>query len=814
MKQNYPVGSKPLVGGVVPVDKGGTNAKTVPEAQVNLGALTKNMVGIPNGAIPIDPLTGKIPPEFFSLNIAGSIEIEGPRRLNIEEIGYYKITNIDSRISYVVSADVGTVTRIGEDITYVAPMRSDPKSGFYVNGNFYSVPINDIERIPNTPKILYPASGETLNLDGITIVSSGWSTIHDVDSLDLVDWLISDTPDFETDKYYWVFTKSDVSINITGIRPGDTIYAKVRVRGIYGYYSGWSEVFTFTRSYYEPPVTPQILYPSVNGVIHDQQVTFRTSEFQGTSSVMEDALETATWEISTDGTFTTNTQVFAKSVADKPFEHTFDLVNGVSYYVRVKHKGISKWESNFSSVLNVMYVPVEPPERPTIIDPSTNSEIFSPTLTVTASDFAPTAPGDTFSEGIWQIGTDGTFAEGTYQQVKTDTLSEDKFKGSFFNLVEGKTYYVRVRYRGSSGWYSQWSLLRTILYSKITKPSIFTPLPDEDKLRTTVGFGSTPFTTNGTSGHKASEWQVSEVSDFFFTTKKEVSLTSLTTYSVSELEYGKTYFVRVRYQSNANQWSDWSDSVRFYTKAQEWDPEVFAQKSFTPTVKIQDFNFPNTPSVVASNSGDIFVAGDEVYHKTALGVELIRKFYPVDFTGNMPEAIKTGLVLSEASMVISINPEGTILSALFFAPVSSLDSSTKSVLVYQTYSVEHNVIGLLSYSVVGNPIITNSSGFTDKIFLKTAVSNEQFYASDFGYVSSNNLSTYKVNILPDLISETEDKPLPWVIFSTESETSGFKLEFEGSPAAVVLDKLNKVWTKADKSIRYEGIESGFVVYTN
>ena len=814
MKQNYPVGSKPLVGGVVPVDKGGTNAKTVPEAQINLGALTKNTIGVPSGAIPIDPLTGKIPPEFFSLNIAGSIEIEGPRKLDIEEIGYYKITNIDSRINYVVSADVGTVTRVGEDITYTAPMRSDPKSGFYVNGNFYSVPINDIERIPNTPTILYPTSGEILNLDGITIMSSGWSTTHDVDSLDVVEWLISDTPDFETDKYYWVFTQSDVSINITGIRPGDTIYAKVRVRGIYGYYSGWSEVFTFTRSYYEPPVIPKITYPSVNGVIHDQQVTFRTSEFQGTSSVMDDILEVATWEISTDPMFNSNTQVFVKTAEDKPFEHTLDLVNGVSYYVRVKHKGISKWESSFSSVLNVMYVPVEPPARPTIIDPSVNSEIFSPTLTVTASNFAPTAPGDTFSEGIWQIGTDGGFAEGTYQQVKTDTLSEDKFKGSFFNLVEGTTYYVRVRYRGSSGWYSQWSLLRTILYSKITKPSIFTPLPDEDKLRTTVGFGSTPFTTNGTSGHKASEWQVSEVSDFFFTTKKETSLTSLTTYSVSNLEYGKTYFVRVRYQSNSNQWSEWSDSVRFYTKTQEWDPEVFAQKTFTPTVKIQDYSFPNTPSISSSNSGDVFVVGDEAYYKTALGIELIRKFYPVDFTGNMPEAIKNGIVLSEASLIVNVNPEGTVLVALFYAPVSSVDSPTKSVLVYQTYSIDRNVIGLLSYSVIGNPIVSNSLGFVDKIYLKAAVSNEQFYASDSGFTSSNNLNTYKVNIVSETLTEIEDNPLPWVIFSTESETAGYKLEFEGTPASVVLTKLNSVWTKADKSLRYEGIASGFIVYTN
>lgn len=814
MKQNYPVGSKPLVGGIVPLNKGGTGASNIPQAQINLKALTKNKVGVPNGAIPVDFLTGKISSRYFNVNITGSIEVEGPKKLDIDEVGYYKITNLDSRINYVVAADIGTVSRVGEDITYTAPKRSDPKSGFYINGNFYSIPINDIERIPNTPKIIFPVSGETLNYDGITIVSSGWSSNYDIDSLDSVDWLISDAPDFQSDKYYWVYTKSDVSINITGLRPGDTVYAKVRIRGVYGYYSEWSEVFTFKRSQYEPPVTPKILYPSVNGVIHDQVVVFRTSEFQGTSSVIDDQLEKAFWEISTDPTFTTNTEKFTKQISEKPYELSYTLTNGVSYYVRVKHRGLSQWDSNFSSVLSVMYVPVEPPERPTIIDPAVNTEIFGPTLTVTASDFSPTAPGDTFSEGIWQIGTDAGFAEGTYQQIKTETISQEKFKASFFNLVEGKTYYVRVRYRGGSGWFSQWSLVRTILYSKIDTPTIFTPLQDEDKLRTTVGFASTPFSTNGTSGHKASQWQVSEVVDFFFKIKDETTTTGLTTSSVNNLEYAKSYYVRVRYQSNSNQWSDWSTPVRFYTKTQEWDPEVFAQKSFTPTVKIQDFNFPTTPSISSSNTGDIFVAGDEVYYKTALGIELIRKFYPADFTGNMPGAIKTGLVLSEASMVININPEGTLLSALFFAPVSSLDSPTKSVLVYQTYSVNNKAIGLLSYSVTGNPIISNSSGFINKIFLKTAVSNEQFYASDAGFTNSNNLNTYKVNIVSDLVTEVEDNPLPWVIFSTESETSGFKLEFEGTPPSVILDKLNKVWTKADKSLRYEGIESGFVVYTN
>jgi hypothetical protein len=106
---------------------------------------------------------------------------------------------------------------------------------------------------------------------------------------------------------------------------------------------------------------------------------------------------------------------------------------------------------------------------------------------------------------------------------------------------------------------------------KIVKPSITSPVNAATNTNLTTSITSSAFAiTGGTTTHVSTDWEMSNSSTFdtvFKVSKDDV--VNLTSWNMSGVLENTTYFVRVRYKGDSENygWSEWSDPVQFTTKA-------------------------------------------------------------------------------------------------------------------------------------------------------------------------------------------------------------------------------------------------------
>ena len=92
--------------------------------------------------------------------------------------------------------------------------------------------------------------------------------------------------------------------------------------------------------------------------------------------------------------------------------------------------------------------------QPSIISSTTQNGGFSRNATLYSSGFSTSGVGDTHLSSDWQLSLVSNFAS-----IVTQTVNDGTNKTSWpvTNLLEGTTYYARVRYKGSLLGYSAWS---------------------------------------------------------------------------------------------------------------------------------------------------------------------------------------------------------------------------------------------------------------------------------------------------------------------------------------------------------------------
>lgn len=134
------------VDGVVSLADGGTSATTAPRAAENLGMILQVTVGRPLGPVPVDAITRKIPPEYFTGIGSYRAEVNGNKVIPRGSTQTYDITNFDSRYDYNVTAVFGTVVLNDDKIVYTSPQDRTHPAGFFLNGESWPLTIG-----ANTP---------------------------------------------------------------------------------------------------------------------------------------------------------------------------------------------------------------------------------------------------------------------------------------------------------------------------------------------------------------------------------------------------------------------------------------------------------------------------------------------------------------------------------------------------------------------------------------------------------------------------------------------------------------------------------------
>ena len=156
-------------------------------------------------------------------------------------------------------------------------------------------------------------------------------------------------------------------------------------------------------------------------------------------------------------------------------------------------------------------------------------------------------------------------------------------------LSTSTVYYARVRHKGATYGYSGWSnAIAFTTMSKPTMPSITAPANGATGLNTTVNFSSTSFSMgSGSDSHAASDWQLSTDSSFNNIISQVSGDTShLTTWSVSGLAIGTSFYVRVRHKGSVSGYSDWSNGSTFRTMTKPNAPSIVSPSNGATSVPI------------------------------------------------------------------------------------------------------------------------------------------------------------------------------------------------------------------------------------
>lgn len=689
MKRNYLPGPRLQVEGIVPLEMGGTGADNLPDARTNLGIVPKSQMGQAEGLIPLDQF-GKFSPSYLEGFVFSTVDVDGPKELFTDEVGVYKITNMDSRINYTVHADVGTISIEGDTITYIAPPTHIAPGGFSVNSSYYNIPIRGPVKIPNAPTITDPDNDLVTNTSSYVFVSSVWSSNYPEDYLATVEWEFSTYEDFSYPLANNITVDKQGYVAALGnIPPNTVIYARVRHRGFYGYNSEWSPVRIFTRPEEQKPLTPVIISPTSDGVTHEARTEFIGTDFQATAT--GDTLAEALWQASTSDDFSTALQEF-RQTGSEANRLVFEKLRDRQYFVRVKYKGTSHWESEWSDNRVIMYVPIEPAERPTIISPGVNTVVTAASTVLEATPFSAGAASDQIDEATWEVSKTGDFA---IVMESRKIQGSEYFRFQMSGMVPGETYFFRVRYRGTTGWYSQWSLVRSITYGAIERPSLISPLTGTERLKLSVNFFSSAFKLVGLSdAHMSSDWQLSE-SISFLDLKEYVSESTVdkTTWAVNSLEYGKTYYVRVRYRGSGYTISDWSPIVTIHTREAAWSP-----------LKIADIETgANNTTLSVNNDGNIFATHNRIYRYTEAGPTLIKSIGNQEAFGTAEMYLSSSTIIGHAVVVSQVGNSVEVVSSAYIP--DAVGAVPKSLLAYAKYGYSNGNLIRTEHFVTANPLV-------------------------------------------------------------------------------------------------------------
>lgn len=305
--------------------------------------------------------------------------------------------------------------------------------------------------------------------------------------------------------------------------------------------------------------TPVVVSPQDLSTDVSTTTSFITRPFSVTGGT--DTQLASTWELATDASFNNIVRESLDSYSDLTTWTVTGLARNTRYYLRVSHKGNvlgnSLWSTTISFTTTNVVI-----NQPSIVSPANNATDLLAPINFTGSNFSTSNGSDTHEFSIWELSSDIAF-----NNIIRSSVADinDKTTWSVSGLSANTTYYARLRYIGIKSGNSDWSNTLTISTASITvsKPTIISPTNNTTVLTTTVAFTGSSFATiGGTDTHQSSTWQLATDSSFTNISTQSVNDTSnKTTWTVSNLVSGTTYYARVCYTGSVSGSSSFSDTV-------------------------------------------------------------------------------------------------------------------------------------------------------------------------------------------------------------------------------------------------------------
>lgn len=412
------------------------------------------------------------------------------------------------------------------------------------------------------PQIISPSTNTNNIAVRPTIVSSSFSVNNWTDIHKFSHWQLASDIQFQNivqEVQNSTTTFLEWKPNLLAVN--NIFYARVRHEGENFGLSEWSEPIVF-RTENLAVNRPSIVTP-INGATGIKFTTeLRSSAFNKIGSIVH---ESSTWQISNNSSFTTVIKQTVKDAINKTSWTVSGLAPNTTYYARVKHYSTDGIESEWS-YLNTFVTEEISIYAPVVISPSNGNTDSNIELIIQSSAFGSNY-NFTHKNSDWQLSANETFTA-LVASSSNDAINKTSWNPGRLNV--NSTYYVRLRYRSTTDLTSPWSApaVFTTKLMSVQKPSIVSPVNNSQDHLFVLNAVSSVFEQQGNLSHISSTWELSTNSSFnSIVTRLTKDTNNKTSWTVPGLLTNTDYYVRVKYHSEFDLESSWSNSVTFRTKA-------------------------------------------------------------------------------------------------------------------------------------------------------------------------------------------------------------------------------------------------------
>ena len=431
-----------------------------------------------------------------------------------------------------------------------------------------------------TPEIVQPKEGETISLEAV-LETTPFRTLSTNKTFDHVGtrFQIAQDPDFER-MVHDTGTGDDLTQHTIPdglLEPDMEYFIRVRHKGEGLGWSLWSD--TVSAVTVEPNIArPRVLNPDAD----DDDV------------ILEPTLETSPFQVLLDKDFHVATQYHIFDV-ENPDLYVYNIIAHVdltahdlpfdilktetTYGIRVRHKGErfswSAWSQTIQFTTRLPDI-----VTPSVLRPGPDDVLNAPVVLQT-TEFMTQTGDDDHIETHYQIAEDVDFTNIVYQTQNKDDLLIYTVPETTFSQ-EG-SYHVRVRHRGNTFGWSEWSdavpfsILDTTPFveetdeidgrvlARIEQPTILEPISDTGLANQVLEIKTSTFSViNGTDDQIASQYQIERVSDGITVYDSgPANDFSLRRVRGEQLSFDVPYQIRARHKGQELNWSPWSVPEQF-----------------------------------------------------------------------------------------------------------------------------------------------------------------------------------------------------------------------------------------------------------
>lgn len=558
---------------VYPIANGGTGAERAEDAAINLRAVLRSHLDRSNG-VAVSSITNTVKnsdlPEPMSLRPtleADTLEVAPGDKLT------FKITNFDSKTTYTVSATSGSASLVSDSVIYTAP-NTVGKDTLKVNNREVTLTIRTTaaSTIINPPTIISPANNAVGISSTPTITASQFTLSKGSDTHGQSNWQISTDSGFANIIKELTDSTNKTTLSATGLSLSTDYYVRVRYISTLGIISDWSSVVKFSTGATSSVInTPNVDSPANGSSNTAITATITSSAYSATGAETHMA---SSWQLALDAGFSTIVAEVNNSTANKLSWAPAGRVIDKTYYVRVMHHGSAGTASAWSSIAvfntNLATGSII---APTVVAPSNGATGVLKPVTITSSAFTATSGTDTHQSTVFEVATNSNFTNSTLYNSGAAGVTLTSLTLS--TLVDGATYYVRVKYTGAALGTSNFGATSSFTVKAvltITKP--YVNIPGGGGI--TIGGGSgvyvgtsATFTcstfavTGGTDTHASTDWQVSTNTSFSIVVPGLTATTGKTSAYMSGFVQDTTYYIRCRHVGASGTTSEWGDTKVF-----------------------------------------------------------------------------------------------------------------------------------------------------------------------------------------------------------------------------------------------------------